>query len=66
MPGQALAYKMGGREILRLRERAKQTLGSRFDIREFHQVVLGSGSLPMSVLGWKVDHWIARAGRPRG
>lgn len=57
LPGQALAYKMGSLEIVRLREEARESLGARFDVRDFHDVVLGSGSLPLSVLAWKVRRW---------
>jgi uncharacterized protein (DUF885 family) len=56
-PGQALAYMIGRREILRLREQAKQHLGSRFSIIDFHGTVLGSGAVPLSVLGDNVTRW---------
>jgi uncharacterized protein (DUF885 family) len=59
LPGQALAYKMGSREFVRLREKARAALGARFDIRAFHDVILGSGALPMTVLAGKVEDWIA-------
>jgi uncharacterized protein (DUF885 family) len=58
-PGQALAYKVGMLKILELREKAKNELGARFDIRKFHNVVIGSGSLPLSVLEQQVDAYIA-------
>jgi uncharacterized protein (DUF885 family) len=63
-PGQALAYKAGQLEILRLREAARVTLGERFDIRGFHDVVLGGGALPLATLGQVVDAWAA-GGRDR-
>jgi uncharacterized protein (DUF885 family) len=58
-PGQALAYKLGQLKILELREKAKKELGARFDIREFHDQVLGAGALPLDVLGEQIDRWIA-------
>ncbi|MDX1448521.1 MAG: DUF885 domain-containing protein [Acidimicrobiia bacterium] len=61
MPGQALAYKMGQREIFRLRKKARTELGERFTYPGFHDVVLGNGSVPLSVLGRLVDDWIATA-----
>lgn len=61
MPGQALAYKMGQREIFRLRELAQRELGSRFTYPEFHDVVLGHGGVPLSVLGGLVEDWVAGA-----
>jgi uncharacterized protein (DUF885 family) len=59
MPGQALAYKLGQREILRLRDAARAALGARFDIREFHDVVLGQGAVGLSTLAVVVEAWIA-------
>ncbi len=58
MPGQALAYKIGQREIVRLRRDAEQRLGDAFDIAGFHDEVLGHGMLPLPVLGEVVDRWI--------
>jgi uncharacterized protein (DUF885 family) len=59
-PGQALAYKVGQLEIEKLRRDAEQALGARFDVRRFHEQVVGGGSLPLPVLEGKVDRWIAR------
>jgi uncharacterized protein (DUF885 family) len=49
-PGQATAYMLGMLEVLRLRSEAERALGSRFDIRAFHDAVLGSGNVPLTVL----------------
>jgi uncharacterized protein (DUF885 family) len=59
IPGQALAYKVGQLKILELRAKAEQALGPRFDIRAFHEQVLGTGALPLTVLERKIDDWIA-------
>jgi len=58
MPGQACAYMIGQLEILALREKAKQALGDRFSIKAFHNVVLGTGSAPLTVLERRVDAYI--------
>jgi len=58
-PGQALGYKMGELKIRELRSDSKEKLGDKFDIREFHEVVLGSGAVPMNVLEANVNSWVS-------
>jgi len=58
-PGQALAYKLGQLEILKLRQYAKDELGDKFDIRAFHDEVIGGGALPLDVLDGRVHQWVA-------
>ena len=58
-PGQALAYKLGQLEILKLREEARQKFADKFDIRAFHDEVLGDGALPLNVLHEQIENWIS-------
>ena len=66
MPGQALAYKLGELKLRELRLRAQQRLGERFDVRSFHDTVLGQGPLPLEILEQNVNVWIDRQARPPG
>jgi uncharacterized protein (DUF885 family) len=59
MPGQACAYKIGMMKILELRERAKTKLGDRFNLKDFHRVVLQNGAVPLEILDKLVDEYIA-------
>ena len=59
IPSQATAYKTGALTIQRLRDKAKAALGDKFDIRDFHDQVLDTGALPLTVLEEKIDRWIA-------
>ena len=59
LPGQATGYKIGMIKILELRHRAERELGARFDIKGFHDLLIGSGSMPLAVLERRVDSWIA-------
>ncbi len=60
-PGQAVAYKIGELKIRELREKAERELGDRFDLREFHDVVLGNGAVPLDILEANVEAYIRRA-----
>jgi prolyl oligopeptidase len=62
-PGQALAYKIGQLEILKLRAEAERTLKDNFDIRAFHDELLEEGALPLDILGARMEAWMARAER---
>jgi uncharacterized protein (DUF885 family) len=62
IPGQALSYKIGQLKMLELRARAEQALRGRFDLRDFHDQVLMTGYLPLTVLEQKIDEWIASRG----
>ena len=59
IPAQALAYKIGQREIIELRDRAEKALGDKFDIRQFHDAVLKDGAMPLAILDAKINRWIA-------
>ncbi len=67
-PGQALGYKIGELKIRELRSRAEDSLGKRFDLREFHDEILRHGALPLTILEGRIDAYIAghRAGHPGG
>lgn len=59
IPGQALAYKVGQLALLRIRRDAEERLGDRFDVREFHAAILGSGALPLELLEARMARWVA-------
>ena len=58
-PGQATGYKVGHTEIVRQRDRAQQTLGSRYDLRDFNQAVVEGGNCPLDVLEQNVSQYMA-------
>jgi uncharacterized protein (DUF885 family) len=58
MPSQATAYKIGMIKIVELREKAKKQLGAKFDLRQFHDVVLTNGPVPLETLEELVDKWV--------
>ena len=62
LPGQATGYKIGMLKIMELRHKAEQKLGPRFDLKAFHDLLIGSGSQPLPVLERRVDEWIATRG----
>jgi uncharacterized protein (DUF885 family) len=59
IPAQALGYKIGEKEILDLREKAKEALGEKFDLKRFHDAILKDGAMPLPILHEKVERWIA-------
>ena len=63
IPGQALGYKIGSLKMWDLRKKAEESLGSKFDIRKFHDVILGSGNLPLFLLEKHVEHFIEKEKR---
>ena len=63
LPSQALAYKMGMRKFVELREKARTALGPKFDMRRYHDMLLSSGAVPMDVAEKKVDWFIADEGK---
>jgi uncharacterized protein (DUF885 family) len=61
LPGQATGYKMGMLKIVELRQKAEKALGPKFDIKGFHDLLIASGSQPLSILERRVDDWIKRS-----
>jgi uncharacterized protein (DUF885 family) len=59
MPGQACSYKIGQLKLLELRESVRRTLGAKFSLKEYHDVVLGNGSIPLMLLERVVNEWLA-------
>lgn len=59
IPGQALSYKIGQLKIMELRAKAEKELGDKFDIRQFHDQILGTGSIPIALLEKHINEWIA-------
>jgi uncharacterized protein (DUF885 family) len=62
IPGQALAYKVGQLKILEFRARAEAAQGEKFDVRDFHSIVLDDGPMPMGLLEDRIDAWIRETG----
>jgi uncharacterized protein (DUF885 family) len=62
-PGQALSYKIGELKIRELRQKAEESLGSEFDIREFHEVILGQGTVTLDILEQRINAYIERNGK---
>jgi uncharacterized protein (DUF885 family) len=63
-PGQALGYKLGQLEILRLRAEARERLGPRYSLPDFHDALLGQGPLPLPILRHQLEAWTAAQARP--
>jgi uncharacterized protein (DUF885 family) len=63
LPGQATSYRIGMLKIQELRRKAETALGDRFDIRAFHDTILGGGALPLTILEERVDRWIVSVPR---
>lgn len=64
-PGQALSYKLGEMKIVDLRARAEKELGTKFDLRAFHDAILAEGSVPLPLLEQRIDAWIAKGAKPK-
>ena len=62
-PGQATSYMIGQLKIIELREKARQALGDRFSLKEFHNLVLTTGAVPLDILERQTDAFIARSSR---
>jgi uncharacterized protein (DUF885 family) len=62
-PGQALGYKLGELKIKELRARAERELGAKFDIRAFHDQILGAGPVPLPMLETRIDAWVRERSR---
>jgi uncharacterized protein (DUF885 family) len=64
-PGQATSYKIGMLKLQELRRKAEAALGGRFDIRAFHDIVLGGGAMPLTMLEQRIDRWLASTASSR-
>jgi len=59
LPGQLFAYYICSEEIRRIRKYAEARLGAAFELRQFHDIVLRTGAVPLSALGERIEHWVA-------